>query len=177
VGLQEGAEPTSKGPLRTDRQTDRENILGDPSTPPRGGGGKEATALQCLNNIAQVIAMNREERRLFFQVNLSNIDNSSHDTTMLASIMVKQLPKHAPVLELTIHSLVSSSGNLLHVLIAVAQSIGSLGVRQPLVDTISKVVLPRLHSILQSFLQSNLMVRKSATRKRTIQPCNVSGLD
>jgi len=65
--------------------------------------------------------MNREQWRLFFQFDLCNIDNGSHDKTMLASIMAMQLPKRAPVLEPAIHSLMPSSSNLLHVLIVVVQ--------------------------------------------------------
>jgi len=121
--------------------------------------------------------VNREERRLFFQFNLCNIDNSSHDKTMLAWTMSTQLAQSSPVLEPTICSLMPCSSNLLHALIKVVQSTGCLGMRQPLADSIRKVTLPRLHSILQTFLQSNLLVSKSATRKRTIQPNNVSGLD
>jgi len=96
---------------------------------------------------------------------------------MLASIMAMQLSKRPPVLEPSIHSLMPSSSNLLHVLIIVVQSIGCLRMRQPLADSISKVALSGLHSILQSFLQSNCLVRKCATRKGSIQPNNVSGLD
>jgi len=103
---------------------------------------------------------------------------NSGDSSVLALIMVAmQLPKRAPVLEPTICSFMPRSGNFLHVLISVVQSIGHLRVRQPLADSISKVALSRLHSILQSFLQSNLLVCKCTTRKRAIQPSNISRLD
>jgi len=126
-----------------------------------------------MTPMQMAIAMTKEEWRLFFQFNLRNVDNGRHDKTILASIMAKQLPKCAPVLGPTIlqvHAKLWQPSSC-------TDHSCSIRARQPLADSISKVALSGLHSILQSFLQSNLSVRKSATRKRTIQPHSVSGLD
>ena len=74
-----------------------------------------------LHYIVCVIIVDRKEWRLFFKVDLGNVDNSTHHNAMLASIMPEDLPERSPLLEPAIDCFMTSPSHFLHVLIIVVQ--------------------------------------------------------
>jgi len=128
--------------------------------------------------ILAIIIVHREERRLKLNLQLNDVDHSSHDKTMLIQSMAEGLIQSSKGLELTINSFMASSNPSLlsfkgcrgmfpwSTSMSVAVAIAS----------ICYIHLSRKKRVIQP-VASNAAIVPTTTRKRTPQPNNVASLD
>ena len=145
---------------------------------PKRKDGNDQKNNNSHNKSTIIILDLKDSRRLFLHLNLNNSKDSHCTRPMLQSIVSESLPEHTKSLEPAIDCFVACSCLCFHSIKWSVSACWSGSSWSVSIDTITKIAFTWQQRLLQASRQSNNhMVRESTTRKRTIDPNNISCLD